>query len=81
MKTVELAETNLERCVTEAGAESVLVVKKGKPLALVSNVQGLDAEQIELGTSAEFWKLIEERRRQKTIPWEELKKRLEAHDD
>lgn len=81
MKTLELRETNLERCVKEAGSESVLVVRNGKPLALVSKVEGLDAEQIELGTSAEFWKLIEERRRQKTIPWEELKERLGKLDD
>ena len=76
MKTVELTETNLERCVKEASSESVLVIKNGKPLALVSNVEGLDAEQIELGTDPEFWKLIEDRRRQKSIPWDELKKRL-----
>ena len=59
-----------------ASSENVLVIKNGKPLALVSNVEGLDAEQIELGTSADFWKLIEERRRQKTTRWAELKKRL-----
>jgi hypothetical protein len=81
MKTLELAKTNLVRCVKEAGEESVLVVKNGKPLALVSNVEGLDAEQIELGTNGEFWKLIEGRRRQKNIAWDELKKRLSKLDD
>ena len=74
MKTLELAETTLERCVKEAGSESVLVIKNGKPLGLVSGVEGLDAEQIELGTSAEFWKLIEDRRRRKTIPWGGIEK-------
>ena len=81
MKTLELAETNLKRCVKEASAESVLVIKNGKPLALVSNVEGLDAEQIELGTSPDFWKLIVERRRQKTVSWNQLKKRLGKLDD
>jgi hypothetical protein len=76
MKTLELAETNLERCLKAAGGASVLVVKNGKPVALVSNVKGLDAEQIQLGTCSEFWKLIEERRRQKSVPWEAVKKRL-----
>jgi hypothetical protein len=71
-----MAGTDLERCVKEASSESVLLIKDGKPLALVSNVEALDAEQIELGTNAEFWKLTEERRRQKTLPWSELKKRL-----
>ena len=76
MKTLELDKTDLRHCVKVAGSSSVLVVKNGKPVALVSNVRGLDAEQIELGTSGEFWKLIQERRRQKTIPWENVKKRL-----
>ena len=77
MKTLEIEETDLKHCVKEAGSSSVLVVKNGKPGALVSNVQGLDAEQIELGTSGEFWKLIEQRRGQKTVPWESFRKRLE----
>ncbi len=81
MKTLELAETDLERCVKQAGSGSVLVIKNGKPLALVSNVEGLDAEQIQLGTSADFWKLIEEPRRQKTTPWNELKERLGKLDE
>ncbi len=81
MKTLEMGETDLKHCIEEAGSQSVLVVKKGKPVALVSSVEGLDAEQIGLGTSAEFWKLIEARRPQKTIPWAELKKRLsKLHD-
>ena len=76
MKTFELEEADLGRCVKEANSASVLVVKNGKPVALVSDVRGLDAEQIELGTNPRFWKLIEGRRRQKSIPWEEFKKRL-----
>jgi hypothetical protein len=81
MKTLELAGTDLEHCVKEAGSESVLVVKNGKPLALVANVEGLDAEQIQLGTSPDFWELIEARRRQKTVPWNELKERLGKLDE
>jgi len=80
MKTLEMTETDLSQCVKEASSQSVLVLKKGKPVVLVSNVQGLDAEQIQLGTSTEFWKLIEDRRRQKTIPWAELKKQLSKLD-
>ena len=77
MKTFELEEADLRRCVKEANSASVLVVKNGKPVALVSDVRGLDAEQIELGTNARFWKLLEARRRQKSIPWQEFKKRLD----
>ena len=77
MKTFELEEADLGRCVKEANAASVLVVKNGKPVALVSDVRALDAEQIELGTNARFWKLIQTRRRQKSIPSQEFKKRLD----
>ncbi len=52
MKTFEHEEADLGRCVKEANSASVLVVKNGKPVALVSDVRGLDAEQIELGTNA-----------------------------
>jgi putative addiction module component (TIGR02574 family) len=37
----------------------------------------MDEEQIRLGSSFEFWKLIEESRRQKTISCEELERRLD----
>ncbi|PWU09835.1 MAG: hypothetical protein C5B50_26630 [Verrucomicrobia bacterium] len=77
MKTLDLEETDLNQCVKEAGSSSVLIVKNGKPLALVSNVEGLDAEQIELGSSADFWKLIGQRRRQKTVAWEDARKWLD----
>ena len=36
----------------------------------------MDEEQIRLGSDPEFWKLMEERRRQKTISREELERRL-----
>src|SRR5262249_38932375 len=77
MKTLELEETDLSRCAQEASSSSVLVLKNGKPLALVSNVEGLDAEQIELGSSSGFWKLIHRRRQRKTISWEEAKRSIE----
>jgi hypothetical protein len=38
----------------------------------------LDAEQIALGASPKFWKLIEERRRGKSIAWEDFRKRLDG---
>jgi hypothetical protein len=36
-----------------------------------------DAEVSDLVSSPEFWKMIAERRREPTIPWEEAKRRLE----
>jgi antitoxin (DNA-binding transcriptional repressor) of toxin-antitoxin stability system len=76
MKVVGLQEVNLEECVRQAQAERVVLTQNGKPIALVVGVGGLDLEQIELGQSDEFWKLIRERRRQKTISRTELEKRI-----
>jgi hypothetical protein len=47
-------------------------------VALVVGVEGLDNEQLQLGSSKKFWKLIEERRRQKTFSRRELEKRLDG---
>src|SRR5437868_776148 len=67
MKTVVLGKTTLDDCVRDAQAERVVVTRGGKPVALVLGVEGLDAEQLELGGSDKFWTLISERRQQKTV--------------
>jgi hypothetical protein len=54
------------------------VTRKGKPLAPVVEVEGLDEEQLQLGSSEKFWTLIEERRRQKMISRRELEKSLDG---
>jgi hypothetical protein len=42
----------------------------------VIGVQALDEEQIALGTSDEFWRLISERRKEKTLSRESLEEKL-----
>jgi antitoxin (DNA-binding transcriptional repressor) of toxin-antitoxin stability system len=76
VKVVGLQEANLEECVRQAQGERVVLTQDGKPVVLLVGVDGLDLEQIELGQSDEFWKLIRERRGQKTINRSELEKRL-----
>jgi prevent-host-death family protein len=76
VKVVGLQQANLEECVRQAQDERVVLTRKGKPVALLVGVQGLDLEQIDLGQSDEFWKLIRDRRGQKTISRAELEKRL-----
>ena len=41
-------------------------------------VEGQDWEIVVLQTSAPFWKLIEERRKEKTIPLREMRKRVKS---
>ena len=76
MKVIGLKETNLDACVSEAQHEKIVITRNGKPVALVVGVAGLDAEQLELGSSPDFWKLIAKRRRQRTITRTELEGRI-----
>jgi antitoxin (DNA-binding transcriptional repressor) of toxin-antitoxin stability system len=78
MKTVGLEHTTLEGCIKDARRERVVVTRKGKPVALVVGVEGLDEEQLQLGSSDKFWTLIEARRKQKTLSRAELERRIKG---
>ena len=67
MKQMSVDKTDLASCVSQAQQGRVVITRKGKPVALVVGVEGLDREQIELGSSDKFWKLIVKRRKQKTL--------------
>lgn len=76
MKTIGLEHATLDACVKDARHERVVITRKGKPVALIVGVEGLDEEQLQLGSSPKFWTLIEERRKQKTISRAELEKKI-----
>lgn len=76
MKVIGIDEANIEECVKNAQHDRVVLTRRGKPVALIVGVAGMDLEQIALGHSDEFWKLIRERRSQKTVSRAELEKRL-----
>jgi len=75
MKTIGLEHTTLAACVKDARHERVVLTRKGKPVALVVGVKGLDEEQLQLSSSDTFWTLIEARRKQRTISRAELEQR------
>ena len=76
MKQISVERTDLESCVSQAQRQRVVITRKGRPVALLVGVEGLDREQLALGSDARFWKLITERRKQKTISRAELEQRL-----
>ena len=76
MKVVGMQQANIEEVVKDSQREGVVLTRRGKPVALIVGVTGLDLEQIELGHSDAFWTLIRERRGQKTLSRAELEKRL-----
>jgi len=76
MTTIGVEQTTLETCLEKSQRERVILTRNGKPIALLVNVEGLDAEQIELGSSDKFWKMMAERRAQFTVSREQLEEHL-----
>jgi prevent-host-death family protein len=72
MITVVMEQATLAICVREAQHGQVVVTRNGVPVALVVGIEGLDEEQVQYGSSDEFWLMIAERRRQKTVGRAEL---------
>jgi prevent-host-death family protein len=80
MKTVTVRDLQkkIRECVDAAQKDRIVITRHGQPAAIVIGVQGYDWEDVMLQTSPAFWKMIEGRRKQKTIPLSEMRKRL-AH--
>src|SRR6266496_2737102 len=75
MKLVSLDEASIDTCVKVLNA-SVVLTRNNKPIVLMVGVEGMDKEQLELGASDKFWKLITERRAQKTISRADLERKI-----
>lgn len=75
MKTVSVRDLqkHVKESMDAAQADKVVITRKGQPAAILIGVEGEDWETVVLQTSAPFWKLIEKRRREKTVPLREVK--------
>ncbi len=76
MIVVGLEQATLDTCIDEAQHERVVITRSGKPVALIVGVEGMDEEQLLLGNSNKFWKLVAERRTQRTMSRTELEQRI-----
>ena len=76
MIKVDLRQATLDTCVNNAQRERIIITRDGKPVALIIGVAGMDEEQLQLGTSDKFWRLIAERRAQKTLSRTGLEQRI-----
>ena len=78
MKTINVRDLQkkIRQCIEIAQKERVVVTRHGKPVALVTGLDGYDWEDLYWATSASFWKMIEKRRKEPTIPFEEVLQRL-----
>ncbi len=81
MKTIGVRELQqrIRECVDLAQKERVVVTRHGQPAAVVIGVAGQDWESLVLQMKPSFWKMIERRRKQKTLSLQELRKRLQGH--
>ena len=78
MKTIDVGQVDLNNCISVAQSEPIVLTRAGEPVALIVGVNGMDEEQVELGASAKFWKLVQARRAQATISRDELERRLSS---
>jgi len=83
MKTipVESLSSRVRDLITAAPKGRVLLTRHGKPFAIVTDASNLDAEDIGYITDPEFWKSINESRRQTgRIPLEDVERRIRAEE-
>jgi PHD/YefM family antitoxin component YafN of YafNO toxin-antitoxin module len=81
MKTVELsrATDSLASYAANVKTEPVLVTRRGKPVAAVISMIGMDRESLSLSTNPKFVAIIEKSRasrKQGTISSDEMRRRL-----
>src|SRR5260370_22538410 len=76
MKIIGIQDAKLETCIKDAQRQRVVITRKGKPVAMIVSVNGMDLEQLELSSSDKFWRLVRKWRKQKTYTPEQLEKRL-----
>jgi prevent-host-death family protein len=82
MKEITLEQLSRETSalLDAAQHERLVVTRNGKPLAVVVGIENKDEEDLRLEASPEFWRMIEERRREPTVPWEDVKAELLADE-
>jgi prevent-host-death family protein len=78
MKTVSVRDLqkHVKESLDAAQAGKVVITRKGKPAAILIGVEGEDWETVVLQTNAPFWRLLEKRRRQKTVSFEQMKEMI-----
>lgn len=78
MKTINVRELQrrIRECVESAQKDRVVITRGGAPAAVLIGVEGQDWEDLALQTNPDFWRLLEARRREPTLPLEAVRRRL-----
>ncbi len=80
MKTISVRDLQkkVRESVDAAQSDRIVITRQGKPAAVLVGVEGADWETLVLETNAKFWRLVEKRRKQRTLSLTEMRKRLRA---
>jgi antitoxin (DNA-binding transcriptional repressor) of toxin-antitoxin stability system len=77
---VEHFVSEVTQVLDDAQKQRILLTRNGAPVALLVGIENKDDEDLRLEESAEFWQMIEQRRKEPTIGLEELRAELEQLD-
>lgn len=80
MKTISVRDLqkHVRDCVSASQRDRVVVTRHGVPAVLMIGVKGSDWETLALQTNPSFWRMIEQRRKDKTVSLDEMKRRVHA---
>jgi prevent-host-death family protein len=70
-------QKNVRKCVGASQKDRVVITRHGQPAAVLVGVEGRDWEDVLYQTSAGFWKMIQQRRKERTISLCEMRERIE----
>jgi prevent-host-death family protein len=64
MRTIPEKELqiNLDSILSRAQSERIVISRRGKPCAVLVGIEDYDPEDLRLASSAEFWRMIRQRR-------------------
>ena len=79
MKSISVRDLQkrIKESVDASQRDRVVVTRNGRPAAIIIGVDGEDWESVVRQSSRDFWKLIERRRKQKTIALDEVRDQFE----
>jgi hypothetical protein len=82
MKSVDAGQfaANVDQYLQDSRTEVIVLTQAGRPCAVLHGLD-FDDEQMKLANSPEFWAMIWQRRTCPTIPWDDVKARLEALEE
>ena len=78
--TIEQLTNDVSGILSAAQRERVLVTSDGRPVAVVVGIANKDAEDLQLETSPEFWRMIEQRRRASLVKLTDVESQLLADE-